>query len=223
MNNYIIYMHTNKLNGMFYVGQTCQSLKKRSGSNGESYRGCERFYTAIKEYGWHNFEHTVLLSGLSSEEANELEKELIMSTRSYDPSIRYNIALCGYGMTPEMSKNLWANPEYRKRISEANKTIWADEAYRIKRSNLYKEQWKDPEKRKRRSKQAIDRWANTEFHDKTQKAVLIACATPVRCIETGEVFDAIVNACKKYNIHHANLIRSIRKGCRSGGVHWEYV
>lgn len=223
MNNYIIYMHTNKINGKFYIGQTCQDLKKRAGSNGKSYRFCERFYAAIKEFGWNSFEHTILLSGLSKEEANLLERELITSTHSYDPDIGYNIALGGDGMTSERAKALWENPEYRARISEANKKIWADEEYHAKRSNLYKEQWKDPEKRKRRSKQAVERWANKEFHEKARQAVLDACATAVRCIETGEVFNAIVDACKKYNINHANLIRSIRKGCRSGGYHWEYV
>ena len=223
MSSYIIYMHINKLNGKFYIGQTCQGLTKRSGSNGESYRMCLRFYEAIKEYGWNNFEHIVLFSGLSAKEANKLEEELITNTRSYDPDIGYNIAMGGYGMTSERSKALWANPEYREKISKANKEIWANKEYHEARSNLYKEQWKDPEKRKRRSKQAAARWANEEFHQKAQKAVLDACATPVRCIETGEVFEAIRYACEKYNVHHANLIRSIRKGCRSGGYHWEYV
>lgn len=223
MKNYIIYMHTNKLNGKFYIGQTCQDMKKRAGSNGSRYRMCERFYEAIKEYGWDNFEHTVLFSGLSANEANELEEELITNTRSYDSSIGYNIALGGSGMTSERSKALWANPEYRVRISEANKAKWADEEYHKERSDLYKEQWKDPEKRKRRSVQAVKRWADESFHEKARKAVLEACATKVRCIETGEIFDAIVDACKKYNIHHSNLIRSIRKGCRSGGYHWEYI
>lgn len=216
-------MHTNKINGKFYIGQTCQSLEKRSGSNGESYRGCERFYEAIKEYGWKNFEHTVLLSGLSSEEADKLEREFITSTRSYDPAVGYNIALGGSGMSSERSKALWLNPAYRERISEANKEIWANEDYHKNRSALYKEQWKDPEKRKRRSKQAVERWADKEFHEKARKAVLDACATSVRCIETGEEFNAIVEACNKYNIHHSNLIRSIRKGCRCGGYYWEYV
>lgn len=223
MDKYIIYMHTNKLNGLFYIGQTCQSLEARAGSNGASYKGCDRFYEAIKEYGWNNFEHTVLFSGLSKEQADELEYELITSTRCYDPAIGYNIAWGGSGMTSERAKALWNNPEYRNRISKANKEKWADEEYHKQRSALYKEQWKDPEKRKRRSKQATERWANEEFHNKARKAVLEACATRVRCIETGEIFNAIVDACEKYNIHHANLIRSIRKGYRSGGVHWEYV
>lgn len=223
MNNYIIYMHTNKINGKFYIGQTCQTLEKRAGSNGKSYRECERFYKAINEFGWDNFEHTVLLTGLSPEEANAIEEELIINTRSYDPSIGYNIALGGNGMTSERSKALWSNPDYRDRISKANKELWANEEYHTARSNLYREQWKDPEKRKRRSEQAKKRWANKDFYDKARKSVLEACKTSVRCVETGEVFDSIVDACNKYNIHHANLIRSIRKGCRSGGVHWEYV
>lgn len=223
MNNYSVYMHKNKLNGKIYIGQTSRSLEERSGPNGLNYSECKRFYSAIKEYGWNNFEHTVLLTGLSPDEANEFERYFIKTTHSYDPDYGYNIDFGGRGFSSERSKKLWNDPTYRQRISEANKEIWSDEEYHKARSALYKEQWKDPEKRKRRSQQAAKRWADEEFHKKASNAVLRACATSVRCVETQEVFDAMIDACKKYNINHANLIRSIRKGCRAGGYHWEYA
>ena len=223
MENYIIYKHTNKINGKVYIGQTCQDPETRYGSNGVGYRMCPYFYHAILKYGWENFDHEILFKNLSKEEANKIEIETIEKYNSRNPIFGYNLRKGGDGFTTEDSKALWANPEYRKTISEANKAVWANEEYHNKRSALYKEQWKDPEKRERRSKQAVKRWANEEFHEKAHKAVLSACATSVRCIETGEVFNAIVDACNKYNIHHSNLVRAIRKGCRSGGVHWEYA
>ena len=217
-------MHINKINNKVYIGKTCQEPEVRFGSNGCGYRACPHFYNAIKKYGWDNFDHKILYEGLSLEEANRLEKQTINQFDSRNPEKGYNIRIGGDGFQSEDSKRLWDDPEYRSRISEINKQIWADEEYHAQRANLYKEQWKDPEKRAKRSKQAVERWANEDFHKKAQAAVYKACATPVRCVETGEVFNAIKDACDKYNnVHHANLCRAIRTGRRCGGYHWEYA
>lgn len=49
--------------------------------------------------------------------------------------------------------------------------------------------------------------------------------TPVRCIETGEVFSSLYKAAKAKNTYEANLSSHLRhnspKTC--GGYHWEYV
>ena len=50
-----IYKYTNLKNGKIYIGQTIQSLEKRAKSNGEGYKHCLHFYSAIKKYGWDNF------------------------------------------------------------------------------------------------------------------------------------------------------------------------
>jgi len=223
VNNYVLYKHTNKINGKIYIGKTCQSPEKRFGYNGIGYRFCTHFYYAIQKYGWDNFTHEVFLSGLSLESANKLERAFIILSKSYDSTIGYNIRKGGDGFDTECSKKLWEDPIYKQKIIDANKEIWANEEYHKKRAALYKEQWKDPDKRKRRSEQAVKRWANKEFHDKAQKAVLEACKTAVVCIETNERFESLKEACEKYSIHHSNLCRSIRSGYRSGGYHWKYA
>lgn len=223
MNNYIIYIHTNIINGKVYIGKTCQSPELRYGSNGCGYRECPYFYNAIKKYGWDNFKHEILYQHLSLEDANKLEIETIKKYNSCDPDKGYNIRVGGDGFQPEDSRRLWDNPEYKKFMSDINKKIWSDKKYHTMRSNLYKEQWKDPEKRARRSEQAVARWADEEFHKKAQEAVYKACATPVRCVETGEKFNAIKDVCLKYNVNHSNLCRAIRNGGRCGGYHWERI
>lgn len=96
--NYKIYMHKNKINGKVYIGQTKQTLNHRW-NNGKGYDRCPYFYNAIKKYGWENFEHMLIIDGLTKEQADELEKEFIQKYKSYDMEYGYNISLGGSGLT----------------------------------------------------------------------------------------------------------------------------
>lgn len=44
----------------------------------------------------------------------------------------------------------------------------------------------------------------------------------VRCIDTGEVFDSVVEAAAATKCSHAHIVRAIRMGLRSGGCNWCY-
>ena len=145
----------------------------------------------------------------------------VLMLRAHFPNTPITVdAACCAGVTPEKHK---AALEVMKSCQIANKEVWKDEEYHKQRAALYKEQWKDPDKRKRRSEQAKKRWADEGFHKKAQQAVLNACKTAVICIETGERFESITEVCNKYNIHHSNVCRAIRKGGKSGGYHWKYA
>ena len=71
-----IYIHKNKINGKYYVGQTVDP-KQRFGKDGSTYMGCKLFYRAIKLYGWNSFEHRIVQEGLTKRQADELETDLI--------------------------------------------------------------------------------------------------------------------------------------------------
>lgn len=74
---YKVYVHVNKINGKIYIGQTCNSLSVRAGrKSGIGYKHSTHFYNAIQKYGWENFEHIILIDGLSLEMANIIEEEL---------------------------------------------------------------------------------------------------------------------------------------------------
>lgn len=75
--NYKIYIHRNKINGKNYIGQTCQDLEKRWGRNGIGYKENKVFFNDILNYGWSNFEHSLLQHNLTKEEANKLENYYI--------------------------------------------------------------------------------------------------------------------------------------------------
>ena len=66
-------MHRNTKNGKLYFGQTCQIVEQRW-KNGKGYDKCPNFWNAIIAEGWNNFEHIVLDTELSKEQADEKEK-----------------------------------------------------------------------------------------------------------------------------------------------------
>ena len=72
-----IYIHTNKINNKKYIGITCQKPENRWGINGEHYNGQEKFYNAIQEYGWDNFNHEIIETNLDKMTALAREAELI--------------------------------------------------------------------------------------------------------------------------------------------------
>lgn len=86
---YCIYCLINRVDGKKYVGMTSQTLNNRW-RNGKGYRGCEAIEQAINKFGWENFDHEVLKTGLSFEEACEAEKNYIISIGSRYPQ-GYNI------------------------------------------------------------------------------------------------------------------------------------
>ena len=99
-----VYMHVNKINNKKYIGITCkQTPQKRWGNNGYYYLRKDKngtykhplFANAINKYGWDNFEHSILYSELSEQEAKQKEIELIAYYHTYigDPEC------CGYNMT----------------------------------------------------------------------------------------------------------------------------
>lgn len=94
-NNYCVYKHTNKLNGKVYIGITRQNPEKRW-QKGAGYARTY-FGNAIAKYGWDNFTHEVLFTGLSKAVACEKGKQLIESYGSRDRHYGYNI--CEGGQT----------------------------------------------------------------------------------------------------------------------------
>ena len=88
--SYTIYVHTNKITGKSYVGQTRQ-LPTIRWQKGLGYRTQTKFFRAIKKYGWDNFEHKVLAENLTKPEADLLEQQFI---------IKFDAIESGYNITP---------------------------------------------------------------------------------------------------------------------------
>lgn len=58
--NYLVYVHTNKINGKKYVGQS-SNIVERWRNGGKNYFSSIKFFRAIQKYGWENFTHEILL------------------------------------------------------------------------------------------------------------------------------------------------------------------
>lgn len=88
---YLVYKHTNKINGKVYIGITSVAPEKRWGKDGVGYKD-QVFGRAIQKYGWDNFEHEILMDNLSKEEANKLEVKFIDLYHATDNNYGYNIS-----------------------------------------------------------------------------------------------------------------------------------
>ena len=109
-NTYSVYAHINKQNGMMYIGCTGQNPPSlRWGKNGNGYnKGQNKFRDAIESYGWENFEHVIIETGLSQEKALIMEEELIA---------KYNTVEKGYNAAYGGERNLLSS-ESKEKLSK---------------------------------------------------------------------------------------------------------
>lgn len=106
MFEYIVYMHENKVNQKKYIGITSQNINRRW-QNGYGYRNQKHFFRAIEKYGWDMFNHYILFTNLTKEEAEQKEVELISKYKATDKNYGYNIDNGGnsVGKLSEETKN----------------------------------------------------------------------------------------------------------------------
>lgn len=88
--NYTVYAHRSKLDHKVYIGATRQPLSKRFAS-GLGYTKCTRFWQAIQEQGFHNFDHIVIADGLTKSQAMKMEESLVDLLGTMNPNVGYNM------------------------------------------------------------------------------------------------------------------------------------
>lgn len=222
---YTVYMHVNKVNGKRYVGITNQEPKYRWRSNGGGYFRSPHFWAAIQKYGWDNFEHIILETGLDRASACEHEKRYISEYNTRDKQFGYNMTDGGDGSCG------WSpSVETLKRRSEKLRGVTRTDAHKeaIRKANTgrkiseeTRQRLRDSHIGKKLSGYCLEMARNRlkEFHKHQRKNVF--------CIdEQGNIFefDSISDAADYFN--EPILKKSFKTIAESGkprrGRTWHY-
>lgn len=130
---YSVYVHISPSNKL-YFGITGTSVEQRFGSGGCRYKQNSHLWSAIQKYGWNNFQHLILCSGISQKDACDIEQELILKYNSTNSDFGYNQSIggeksaLGHTVSDEARNSIRQfqlgrvkSDETRKKLSEAHK------------------------------------------------------------------------------------------------------
>lgn len=242
MNDYKVYVHTNISNGMKYVGITKQAVNVRW-QDGNGYRKQQHFWRAIKKYGWKGFTHEVVADGLTKEQACQLEQELIEQYKTTDNRFGYNKSTGG----ESGGLGVKHNEKQRKAASNNLKKCWNDPEFRKKACDRYVAVMLSDEVKKKRALAQVGRPVTettrrlisehrkgkntgpfTEEHKRRIRENHSggSVPVPVKCVETGKLFDCINDAARLTGINKKQIsgcCRHVPHYNTAGGYHWEYA
>ena len=237
-----------------YIGLTTQALARRW-RNGEGYRReGTKFYNAIKKYGWDSFNHEVLetVEANSKEELiqklKELEKYYI---DKYDSFVNgYNMTRGGddVGLNRGESHHFYGkthSEETRRKLSEARKKFYIDggehprgmlgkthsENYKQrlseemsgKNNHMYGKKHSEESKKKISESLKGKEYLQGENNPSAKKVI---------CVETGEVFNTMKEACEWCGLKYSTtIVKACKDENKSAGkhpktgerLHWKYA
>lgn len=225
---YCVYIHTNKINGKKYIGQTINGEDpNKRWKNGFGYEHQKYFYNAIQKYGWDNFDHEVVASNLTKEQADNIEKRLIKEFDTKNRDCGYNLTDGGDGAT-----GVYYTEEMRHNISVAQKNRFSksgkdghpmygkkhsDEA-KEKVSIALKKNWSDENYRKHMSEVHMGKMTGS----KNPRARKVAQYT-----KEGEFiryWDCIQDACNELDIRQPHISRCCIGDRKTAyGFVWKYA
>ena len=136
MESYLIYKHTNKINGKCYVGQTRETNNPNARwRSGTGYSRQPKFYRAIKKYGWGMFEHEILEYCETLDKANFRESYWV----AYFDSINkgYNQS-SGGGVPQYFSKALYQLDSDKNILAKFESTRQAERITGVSQANISK-------------------------------------------------------------------------------------
>lgn len=219
---YSVYIHINKINQKVYVGMTSRIPAERWGHNGNNYRTSPHFYNAIQKYGWDNFDHEVLHTNLTKEEACQKEQEYIERYNSTDNRFGYNCTTGGELFhlnelaKEKISEALQGNQnglghpcseEKKRKISEAQKGKHLSEEHKRNLSIAAKKRKSPPcsdEKKRKLS----------ENYPHKRK---------VYCVELNTIYDSVHDCARQLNLWATTISKvCLGKASTTGGYHFKY-
>ncbi len=221
-NNYFVYLHKNLTNNKVYIGITKRKPEERQ-RYGQGYIKNEAFYQDILIYGQNNFEHKILFSNLSEQEAYLKEIELIAEYNATNPDKGYNKSKGGATGPGDFTKMIEQQRSHKKfgednihskkvkcietgdvfaSISEAQKQCDSTKVGACCRGERA-HAGHHPLTKELLSQRFADKEDEITIHCpeliKNEYKNFSGKAKKVLCIETNEIFNSETEACKAYN------------------------
>lgn len=218
MGSYTVYKHTSP-SGKVYIGITSRNPVKRW-NGGTGYLTNDYFTKAINKYGWDNFVHEILFTGLTKEQAESKEIELISLFHSDERS-------CGYNIQHGGSARGKHSDETRVKIGKANKgkTPWIlgqhhSEETKKKLSDFHKGTHLSEE-----TKQKISNAHKGKKQDeKDVRKRAESCCKHVLCVEMSKTFPSVKSASQFVGVVPPAISACLKGKTRTaGGYHWQYA
>ena len=229
INSFTVYIHLNKLNGKRYIGITSQSVTRRWRPDGTGYKNNPYFWHAICKYGWNNFEHIVVATGLSRDAACSMEKDLILQYQSNDLQHGYNISDGGeFNIMPEATRKRLSEQMKGKYVGAKNPN-YGNHKLAGKNNPLYGKHLSEETKRKiSESRKGKGLHVFSEEHKRkiSENHGGGAPKRKVRCVETGIIYESINDAARHTGIHKKMIsccCRKIPHYNTARGFHWEFA
>lgn len=226
-----VYKHTSP-SGKVYIGITGRKPEIRW-SNGHGYVGNDYFTKAIQKYGWNSFMHEILATGLSKEEAERMEIDLIAQYDSTNESKGYNISFGGSAPSTGLH---WKKPEegilrgenhpmYGRCLTPAQKQHLSElnsgerhPQYGKHPSVETKRKISEAQKGKKIPLEQIEKTRHVQF----RKGHVPWNRKPVLCVETGQVFESSESAKRTFGI--TCIYKALQDPNKTaGGYHWQYI
>lgn len=221
MDNYFVYEHVNKINKKKYIGITRQIPSYRWGNDGINYKSSPHFYSAIQKYGWNNFEHNILFSGLSKEAACSKEIELIKKYNTTNKECGYNVM--EGGTAPSMPKEI---REYMSVVMKGNRNGYGKACSEEKKKKISEAQKGRTFTEEHKHKISMARKGKTTHpcSEETRKKISDSHKKkPVICLNTLEIYPSI-QECSRQTGLWATLICKCCKNklISTGGLKFAY-
>ena len=234
MSVYCVYKHTSP-NGKVYIGITSKIPEERWGTDGNAYKFSNSyFYSAILKYGWDNFKHEILYTGLTKEQACKIEVELIALYKANDREFGYNIFIggnLGYlgGKHSEETRRKMSEKTKGRKVSEDTKRKLSiinsgvnHPQYGKHRSEETKRKLHEAHKGRKLSGERLEQTLKCrELGLEVWRRPVIQLTLNDEYIQT---FDSAATAEKVTGVYSSNIAKACKgKLSRAGKFHWRYA